>query len=106
MRLGRDRDRLRAESQIDPMLVQRRDILGGDEALPMLPAHHDAVKNVLFGGRDDVIDAADLGSVAVVDRDVTVECQIGDGGALVHDQQSYADAQQGADHPSEAPSAR
>lgn len=48
------------DPQVDSTFVQRRDLVGGDKALPVLDPHHDPVEDVLLGRRDDVVDRADL----------------------------------------------
>ena len=48
------------DPQVDSTFVQRGDLIGGDETLPVLDPHHDPVEDVLLGCRHDVVDRADL----------------------------------------------
>src|SRR5579875_2155711 len=77
-RLRQRQRRNGVDLQVDAELVQRGDLLGGDEAPAAGAAKDDPVEYVLRRGGDDVIDASNGLAVACKHRDAALEHGVGD----------------------------
>src|SRR5437588_6198631 len=84
MRLGERGGLGGVDSQIHSPLVQRGDLLGGDEPAASARANHDPVEDVLLGSGDDVVDGSYGLSAGPVHGNALLEHLVGDRKAFVH----------------------
>ena len=78
MGVGERSDLGGVDPQVDSALVQRRDLVGGDEPQPDAGLHHDPVEDVQLGRGDDVVDGADLLAVGGVYEHALLQDLVGD----------------------------
>ena len=84
MRVRERRHLGRVDAQVNSALVQRRDLVGGDEPRPDAGLHDDPVEDVHLGRGDDVVDGADLLAVGGVDEHALLQDLVGDRQSLIN----------------------
>lgn len=75
VRVGETGDGRGINPQVDAPLVERNDLVRGDDAGASCCANHESVEDVLLSSSNDVIDGSDRGSVGCVDGHAVVHGQ-------------------------------